>query len=161
MGVLSLAEDFSCPIAASRIFKALMVDQKNLIPKLLPQFIASVDVIQGDGGAGTIEQINFTEASEFKYVKHRIDELDHENFACKYSLIEGDVLGDKLESIDHEVKFEPAAADGGCVCKITSKYNTEGDFSVSEEEIKAGKEKAMAIFKVVESYLQENPDAYA
>lgn len=93
-------------------------------------------------------------------MKHRIDELDNENFSCKYSLIEGDVLGDKLESIDHELKFE-AVADGGCVCKLLSKYNTNGDFSVNEEDIKEGKEKSMVIYKVVESYLVENPDVYA
>ncbi|GMN63411.1 hypothetical protein TIFTF001_032488 [Ficus carica] len=160
MGVTSFKEEFPCPIAPSRIFKALVVDAKNLMPKLLPQFIASVDVIQGDGGAGTIEQVNFTEAVPFKYVKHRIDELDNENFSCKYSLIEGDVLGDKLESIDHELKFE-AVADGGSVCKLLSKYNTKGDFSVNEEDIKEGKEKSMVIYKVVESYLVENPNVYA
>jgi len=99
-------------------------------------------------------------ASHFKYVRHRINELDKENFVCRYTMIEGDALGDKLESIDYEVKFE-AASDGGSMCKMTSKYNTKEAFQVEEEEIKAGKEKAMAIFKVVESYLLENPQAYA
>ena len=99
-------------------------------------------------------------ASHFKCVKHRIDEVDHENLLCKYTMIEGDALGDKLESINYEVKFE-AAIDGGCICKMISKYNTVGDFAVDEEEIKGGKEKAMAIYKVVESYLLQNPDVYA
>ncbi|KAL5541888.1 hypothetical protein UlMin_009598 [Ulmus minor] len=160
MGVTTFTQEISCPIAPTRMFKALIIESNQLIPKLLPQFIASVDVIQGNGGAGTIEQVNFTEASPFKYVKHRINELDQDNFSCKYSLIEGDALGDKLESIDYEVKFE-AAADGGCICKMTSKYNTLGDFEVKEEEIKEGKEKAMGIYKVVESYLLQNPHVYA
>ena len=69
MGVTSFAEEFPCPIAPSRIFKALVVDAKNLMPKLLPQFIASVDVIQGDGGAGTIEQVNFTEGKQFLRIR--------------------------------------------------------------------------------------------
>lgn len=99
-------------------------------------------------------------ASHFKYVKHRLDELDQDNFFCKYSMIEGDPLGDKLESIDYEVKFE-AAADGGCVCKMTSKYNNIGESVVNEEKIKEGKENAMAIYKVVESYLLQNPEVYA
>lgn len=68
MGVTSFTEEFPCPIAPARIFKALMVDSKNLIPKLLPQFIASVDVIQGDGGAGSIEQVNFTEGRSNIYI---------------------------------------------------------------------------------------------
>ena len=99
-------------------------------------------------------------ASHFKYVKHRLDELDKDNFVCKYTMIEGDALGDKLESIAYEVKFE-AASDGGCICKMISKYNTIGDFEIKEEEIKAGKDSAIGIYKVVEAYLLENPQVYA
>ncbi|XP_030528174.1 major strawberry allergen Fra a 1.07-like [Rhodamnia argentea] len=160
MGATSITQELTCPIAPARMFKALIVESNALIPKLLPQFIKSVELVQGDGGAGSIEQVNFTEASHFKYVRHRIDELDKENFVCRYTMVEGDALGDKLESINYEVKFE-AAGDGGSVCKMKSKYNTKEAFQVEEEEIKAGKEKAMAIFRVVESYLLENPQAYA
>lgn len=98
--------------------------------------------------------------SQFKYVKHRIDELDQGNLVCKYTMIEGDPLGDKLESIAHEVKFE-AASDGGCICKMTSKYKTKGDFEIKEEDVKEGKDSAIGIFKVVEAYLSENPQVYA
>lgn len=99
-------------------------------------------------------------ASPFKYVKHRMDELDKENFVCKYTLIEGDPLGDKLECISYEVKFE-AASDGGCISKMTSNYKTIGDFEIKEEEIKAGKDSAIGVYKVVEAYLLENPQVYA
>lgn len=99
-------------------------------------------------------------ASHFNYVKHRIDELDKENLVCKYTMIEGDALGDKLESISYEVKFE-AAGDGGCKCLMTSKYNTIGNIEIKEEEIKAGKDSAIGIYKVVEAYLLENPEVYA
>ncbi|KAM1086588.1 hypothetical protein ACFX2B_012080 [Malus domestica] len=160
MGVTSITQEFLCPIAPARMFKALIIDSKNLIPKLLPQFIASVDVTQGDGGAGSIEQVNFTEGSHFRYVKHRIDELDVENFVCKYTMIEGDALGEKLESIAYEVKFE-AASDGSSICKMTSTYNTIGEFEVKEEEIIAGKNSAIGIYKVVEAYLLENPNVYS
>ena len=60
---------------------------------------------------------------------------------CNYTLIEGDVLGDKLESISYEVKFE--SAGGGRVCKITSHYQRKGDFNVKEEDIKEAKDKHM------------------
>lgn len=93
-------------------------------------------------------------------MKHRIDELDIENFVCKYTMIEGDALGEKLESIAYEVKFE-AASDGSSICKMTSKYNTIGEFEVKEEEIMAGKNSAIGIYKVVEAYLLENPNVYS
>lgn len=93
-------------------------------------------------------------------MKHRIDELDKVNLVCKYTMIEGDPLGDKLESIAYEVKFE-AATDGGCICKMASKYITKADFEIKEEDIKEGKDSAIGIYKVVEAYLSENPQVYA
>ncbi|PIN08414.1 hypothetical protein CDL12_19015 [Handroanthus impetiginosus] len=160
MGVTTITQEFTSPIAAGRLFKALILESNNLIPKLIPQSIKSVEILQGDGGAGSIEQVNFTESSHFKYVKHRIDELDKENFVCKYTMIEGDALGGKLESIGYEIKFEPSNG-GGCICKMTSKYHALGEHEIKEEEIKAGKESAMGIYKVVEAYLLENPHVYA
>lgn len=41
--------------------KASILDSHNLIPKLMPQSIKSIELIQGDGGAGSIKQINFVE----------------------------------------------------------------------------------------------------
>ncbi|CAK7333267.1 unnamed protein product [Dovyalis caffra] len=160
MGATSFTQEFTCPIAPSRMFRALILDSNNLIPKLLPQFIKSVDLIHGDGGAGSIEQVKFAEGTDTKYVKHRIDELDKDNLVCKYTMIEGDPLGDKLESIAYEVRFE-VGSDGDCNCKMTSDYNAVGDFTIKEEEIKAGRDKTRGIYKVVEAYLLENPHVYA
>ncbi|RDX97848.1 Pathogenesis-related protein STH-2, partial [Mucuna pruriens] len=158
MGVTTFTQEYSSSVAPSRMFKALIVDSRNLLPKLLPQFVKDVNVIKGDGGAGSIEQVNFNEASPFKYLKHRIDVLDKDNLICKYTMIEGDPLGDKLESIGYEVKFE-ATSDGGCLCKMASNYKTIGEFDVKEEEVKEGRESTIAIYRVVESYLLENPQA--
>ncbi|KAJ6769408.1 hypothetical protein OIU74_022960 [Salix koriyanagi] len=160
MDVTGYTQEFTCPIAPARMFKALILDSNNLIPNLLPQFVKSVDLIHGDGGAGSIEQVNFTEGTDIKYVKHRIDELDRVNLVCKYTMIEGDPLGDKLESIAYEVRFE-VGSDAGCNCKMTSSYIKLGDFTIKEEEIRVGQDKARGIYKVVEAYLLENPHVYA
>jgi len=63
MGATSITQELTCPIAAARMFKALIIEANALIPKLLPQFIKSVELVQGDGGAGSIEQVNFTEGT--------------------------------------------------------------------------------------------------
>nr|XP_027188028.1 pathogenesis-related protein STH-2-like [Cicer arietinum] len=159
MGVTTFTHDYSSPIAPSRMFKALITDSSNLLPKLLPQFIKDVNLIQGNGEPGTIEQVNFAKASPFKYLKNRIDMIDNDNLVCNYTMIEGDPLGDKFESIAYEVKFE-AISDGGCLCKMISKYNAIGEFEVKEEEIKEGRESSIGICKVVEAYLMENPQVY-
>ncbi|RVW64832.1 Major allergen Pru ar 1 [Vitis vinifera] len=156
MGVHTFTQEITTPIAPARMFKALIVDSHNLVPKLMPS-IKSIEFVEGDGGVGSIKQTNFPEGSHFKYLKHRIDAIDHDNYSCKYTLIEGDVLGDTLESISYEVKFE--ASGSGSVCKMTSHYHSKIEFK--DEDIKAGKDKAMGMYKVVEEYLLANPDAYA
>ncbi|KAK9280925.1 hypothetical protein L1049_003816 [Liquidambar formosana] len=132
MGVTTFTQEFTTPVAPCRMFKALILDSHNLIPKLMPQSIKSIEFIEGDGGVGSIKQTHFPE---------------------------GDVLGDKLESIAYEIKFE--ASGGGCVCKMTSHYHTKAGIELKEEEIKDGKDKAMGLYKVVEEYLLANPDVYA
>uniref|UniRef100_A0A2N9HG99 Bet v I/Major latex protein domain-containing protein n=1 Tax=Fagus sylvatica TaxID=28930 RepID=A0A2N9HG99_FAGSY len=139
--------------------KPLVLDAHNLIPKVIPQVIKSIEIVQGDGGVGSIRQINFAEGSQFKSVKNRIDELNEENYSYKYTYIEGDALADKLESIAFEVQFEPTP-EGGSKNKMTSKYHTKADVVLKEEEIKAGNDKTLEIYKILEAYLLQNPDAY-
>ncbi|CAN4088575.1 unnamed protein product [Withania somnifera] len=159
MAVTTFTEEHTSPLPPKRIFKASIVDSHNLIPKLMPQAIKSIDV-QGDGGAGSIKTINFPDGSNFKSIKYRVDELNEETYTYKYTLIEGDGLVDNLEKITYDVKFEQSA-DGGSISKVISAYYTAGDFKLKEEEIKAGKEKVLAMFKAVEAYLLQNPEAYA
>lgn len=95
-----------------------------------------------------------------KYLKHKIHVIDDKNLETKYSLIEGDILGEKLESITYDIKFE-ANDNGGCVYKTTTEYHTKGDHVVSEEEHNVGRERIMNISKAVEAYLLANPSVYA
>ncbi|GLT56219.1 hypothetical protein SLA2020_292790 [Shorea laevis] len=158
MGITTVTEEITTSISPSRMFKALVLDSHILIPKLVPQSFKSIEFLQGDGGVGTIRHTNFAEGSHFKFMKHKIEALNVDN-DCKYSLIERYALGDTLESITSEVKFEAASA--GRVCKMTNHYHTKGEFVFQEEEIKAGKDKAAGMYKLVEEYLVANPDVYA
>ncbi|CAK9160651.1 unnamed protein product [Ilex paraguariensis] len=97
---------------------------------------------------------------EFNFVKYRIDELNEKTYTYNYTLVGGDSMEAKLQKITYEIKFEQAS-DGGSISRVTSNYYTDGDFVLKEEDIKAGKEKVMAMYKVVEAYLLQNPDAYS
>ncbi|XP_028751601.1 major allergen Pru ar 1-like [Neltuma alba] len=160
MGVYRDEAEYSSQISAPRLFKALVVDAENFVPKLLPEVVKSIQVVHGDGGPGSIRQIHIAEGEKVRSVKNRIDEMNEERLAFSYTTIEGDVLKDKFESIAYEVKFE-AKPDGGSNNKIIIKYNTKGDYEMSEDEIKKGKETTLDIYKVVEAYLLQNPDLYA
>lgn len=61
MGAITVTEEFTSPVSASRLFKALILDADNLIPKIAPQAVKNVEIIEGAGGPGTIKQMNFAE----------------------------------------------------------------------------------------------------
>ncbi|KAB1213918.1 Major allergen Pru ar 1 [Morella rubra] len=159
MGVTKITQSFATQVTPDRMFKALILDSHNICPKLMFASIKSIEFVQGEGEVGSIKQINFTEASPFKYVRHRIDELDKEKFMCKHTLIEGDALMDKLEYITYEVKFE-GYGRGGCVCKMTSEYKAKEGIEIKEEDIELGKDRAIGMYEVVEAYLLAHPRAY-
>ncbi|KAJ0035790.1 hypothetical protein Pint_24419 [Pistacia integerrima] len=50
-------------IPPTKMFKAFVIDGDSLIPKIVPQAIKNVEVVEGDGGPGR---------SQFDYVKHKI-----------------------------------------------------------------------------------------
>ncbi|KAK6161482.1 hypothetical protein DH2020_004863 [Rehmannia glutinosa] len=159
MAITTFTYEHSSPIPPSRIFKASIVDSHNWIPKLMPQAIKSIEIIHGDGDTLRFKLFIHYAGSPFKYVKYRVDELNEETFTYGYTIVEGDSLVNKLEKITYYVKFEPSP-DGGTISKVTSIYHTVGDFTLKEEEAKAGKERVVAMYKAVEAFLIQNPDAY-
>ncbi|KAF3670844.1 Pathogenesis-related protein STH-21 [Capsicum annuum] len=159
MGAYTFTNESTASVAPSRLFKALVIDFSNLVSKLTPD-VKSIENIEGDGGPGTIKKITFVEGGPIKYLKQKIHVIDDKNLVTKYSLIEGDVLGDKAESVGYDGKFE-ASADGGCVCTTVIVYHTKGDYVVTEEEHNVHKEKASDLIKAIEAYLLANPSIYA
>ncbi|XP_024024987.1 major allergen Pru av 1 [Morus notabilis] len=156
MGVFTFDDEFTSTVAPARLFKASVLDADNLFPKIAPQAAKSAETVEGNGGPGTIKKITFPDG---KYVKQRLDSIDQDYFSYGHSVIEGDVLSAELEKISHKTKFV-ASPNGGSIIKVTTKFHTVGDAKVDEAKAKEGKDKAAGLFKLVEGYLQANPDAY-
>ncbi|XP_016568108.1 pathogenesis-related protein STH-2 [Capsicum annuum] len=157
MGAYTFTDESTVSVAPSRLFKALVIDFNNLVSKLIPD-VESIENVEGDGGPGTIKKITFVEGGPMKYLRHKIDVIDEQNLVTKYSLIEGDVLADKAESVDYDAKLE-GSANGGCT--TVTVYHTKGDYVVTEEEHNVHKGRANDIVKAIEAYLLANPSAYA
>ncbi|KAH9307749.1 hypothetical protein KI387_035660, partial [Taxus chinensis] len=47
-------------VEAKRLWNALVVDGPNLLAKQLPEICSGVTFLHGDGGVGSIKQINFS-----------------------------------------------------------------------------------------------------
>lgn len=75
MGVMRFEKEVSAAVAPSRMFKAFFLEAHNFLPKLVPQAIKSVEILQGDGGAGSIKITNFADGMSYSI------ELSH---ICKH-----------------------------------------------------------------------------
>ncbi|KVI09515.1 Bet v I domain-containing protein [Cynara cardunculus var. scolymus] len=56
MGVLTYTDEHTSSVSPARTFKASIVDSHNLMPKLLPDATKSINIVKGDGGAGSIKE---------------------------------------------------------------------------------------------------------
>ncbi|KAL0414213.1 UNVERIFIED_CONTAM: Major strawberry allergen Fra a 1-3 [Sesamum radiatum] len=52
MVAITYDTEIPSPIPAAKMFKALVLDADTLIPKIVPQAIKSVEILEGDGGVG-------------------------------------------------------------------------------------------------------------
>ncbi|KAH1096551.1 hypothetical protein J1N35_013472 [Gossypium stocksii] len=127
MGLFTHEYEVITAILPAKMFKACILDGENLIPK---------------------------EASH--YMVEKVEASDKDELVYSYSVIEGSVFMNKLEKITYETKLEPSSA-GGSISKISCKYYTIGDFEITEEGLKAGKEKALQMLKAVDAYVLANP----
>ncbi|XP_074267527.1 major strawberry allergen Fra a 1-3-like [Silene latifolia] len=161
MGVFTYTmADITSPVSPGRLFKALSTDNHNLIPKVVPYFVQSIEVLQGDpASVGCVKQINLPEGRPYTYLKNRTDEIDTSKFYIKYTTFEGDVLGDNLECAVYETTYEPAG--DGTHYKVIAHYHTKGDAVKTEEEIGVGQDAVKKMFKAVEAHLIANPQLYA
>ncbi|XP_027184711.1 major allergen Pru ar 1-like [Coffea eugenioides] len=162
MAPLTCDFEVPCSIPPARLFKAFFLDD-HLITKMLPQAIKSVEIVEGDGGVGSIKLITFGEGSHYKGLKQRVDGIDKDNFTFSHTILESDAFSDKIEKVANVIKIE-ASADGGSICKTTRtchlKRNTNEHIEGANQEIRAAKETSSAMFKAVEAYLIANPDVY-
>ncbi|KAL1807401.1 hypothetical protein ACET3Z_024391 [Daucus carota] len=155
MGVQKSEVEVTSTVPAGKLYKALCLDIDTLLPQALPGAIKSSEILQGDGGVGTIKLVHLGDASPYNTMKQKIDAIDKEALTYSYSVIDGDILLGFIDSINNHVVFVPKA-DGGCTVKNTIIFNTKGDAVVPEESIKYATETNNAIFKAVEAYLTAN-----
>ncbi|XP_058727965.1 disease resistance response protein Pi49-like [Vicia villosa] len=156
MGVFNFDDETTSVVAPAILYKALVIDADTLTPKVIDA-IKSIEVVEGNGGAGTIKKVTFVEDGETKHVLHKIELVDVANWAYNYSIVGGVGLPDTVEKITFEAKLSEGP-NGGSVGKLSVKYFTKGDDAPSEEQLKKDKAKGDGLFKALEGYVLANPD---
>uniref|UniRef100_A0A0D9W8U6 Bet v I/Major latex protein domain-containing protein n=1 Tax=Leersia perrieri TaxID=77586 RepID=A0A0D9W8U6_9ORYZ len=75
------------------IYGGLRVGQ--LVPQLVPEFFPKVELVEGDGGVGTVQHVIFTPGTpggESMSMRDKIIKIDNENYIREGEVIEGGFL---------------------------------------------------------------------
>nr|P13239.1 RecName: Full=Disease resistance response protein Pi176 [Pisum sativum]AAA33661.1 disease resistance response protein [Pisum sativum] len=157
MGVFNVEDEITSVVAPAILYKALVTDADTLTPKVIDA-IKSIEIVEGNGGAGTIKKLTFVEDGETKHVLHKVELVDVANLAYNYSIVGGVGFPDTVEKISFEAKLS-AGPNGGSIAKLSVKYYTKGDAAApTEEQLKSDKAKGDGLFKALERYCLAHPD---
>ncbi|KAM0043921.1 putative Bet v I/Major latex protein [Helianthus debilis subsp. tardiflorus] len=143
---------------ADKLFKILS-NIHNLAPKVVPEIYKSITTIEGDLGVGTIQSHVYGDAVPYTTSKQKFDVVDVNNFYVEYTVFEGDILSDYLDSIAHRIKISPTA-DGGAVYRHTTVFKCKGETKPTEEVLTQTNEGYKKVFKAIEAYVLANADAF-
>ncbi|XP_054807234.1 class-10 pathogenesis-related protein 1-like [Prosopis cineraria] len=157
MGVFTYQNDNASTVATSRLYKALVVDFDNLVPKIMEG--VTIEILEGNGGPGTLKKLTYPRGEETKYLVQKVEAVDEASYAYNYSMIEGSGLAEGVEKMTFETKLVEGA-DGGSVGKVSITYFTKTDAPPSDEELANGKASGDGLFRAVEAYLLAHPDHY-
>ncbi|GJX83976.1 root allergen protein-like protein [Tanacetum coccineum] len=138
MSVIYSEIEVSSSLFADKLFK-LFHDFDTLGPKLEPQNYKTINLLEGNGGVGSIESTTYGDAIPFTSAKHKIDAIDASNCSVTYMVFKGDALLGILDLATHHIKFVPSA-DGGAVFKDNIVLNCKGDAKLTEETLNQYKE---------------------
>ncbi|XXG59717.1 hypothetical protein AAC387_Pa04g1751 [Persea americana] len=119
------------------LWRALSKDLRFVLPKVAPNLVRDVELLEGDGGLGTIMRFHFgPDVSHMTQQKERIVELDESQLRIGLQVIEGGHLnlgftsygtffkltgtGDIETLVDFKVRFDAVTEDESLPAKTAS-----------------------------------------
>lgn len=64
MGIVTNQTEIPSAIPAPKLFNVFLLDAHNTFPKILPQAIKSIEIIEGNGGPGSLKKTTFAEGGD-------------------------------------------------------------------------------------------------
>ncbi|XP_028779872.1 phytohormone-binding protein-like [Neltuma alba] len=151
-----MAKEFKTQTAVSveleTLWQALSKDLATIAPNVNPQLVKDVQVIEGDGGVGTI--LLFTlcpRASTVGYQKERISELDVVSHEIGIEVVEGGYLNRGFSYFKTMFQLSAKPSEDQTLVNVKIYYESESE-EISEQ-IKAAESTYLSFFKKLEKYL--------
>ncbi|WCJ38625.1 Major strawberry allergen Fra a 1-A [Euphorbia peplus] len=154
MGLTSHETVITCKLPPSKMFNAIVFNHVQLLTNAIPHVYKRVELVQGDGGVGTLRKVYFGEGILLEHMLERVDLIDEENLSYNATILEGNIEG--IEKIVNEMKFEESE-DGGTIFKKMSHCYNIGDYKLDQEQLIKSKETSVGVFQILEDYIIANP----
>ncbi|KAG9441722.1 hypothetical protein H6P81_004041 [Aristolochia fimbriata] len=132
-------------------------DTHNLVPKLLPQQVSHVELLEGKGGSvGAVLKFNFgQDLKHLNYVKNRVEAVDEANRVIKLRVLEGKDMGTVLKSCVYELKMDETS-EGGTKTTVKMDYDTVGDTPLPKELAESMLDGVLGQTKAIDAHLHAN-----
>uniref|UniRef100_A0ACD5YTQ3 Uncharacterized protein n=1 Tax=Avena sativa TaxID=4498 RepID=A0ACD5YTQ3_AVESA len=106
------------------VYGSLLLGQ--LVTQLLPDILSKVEVVDGDGGVGTVLLFTFPPGIVgLSCQKEKFIKVDHENFVKEAVVVEGGFLD--LGFLSYLLRFEIIDAGEGSIIRSTVEYEVGDD----------------------------------
>ncbi|XP_042047896.1 norbelladine synthase-like [Salvia splendens] len=122
----TISDEKTVDVPATEAWKLYSTLQlAKVVEEALPGLISRIDVVQGDGGAGTILELVFPPGMEggLKSYKEKFTVVDHEKRVKETEVVEGGYLD--LGFTMYRVRFEVIEVEGNekqCITRSTIEY---------------------------------------
>ncbi|KAF5755338.1 putative (S)-norcoclaurine synthase [Helianthus annuus] len=116
--------------------------------------LEAVDVVEGDGGPGTILKLTFKPGSGFSYCKEKFTTVDNTNMVKVSEAVEGGFLdiGFNFYRLRIEIKENPKdSSRSSCLLKFTLEYDVKEEFAANASLVTTGP--LLAIMSVASEHL--------
>ncbi|XP_071729358.1 norbelladine synthase-like [Rutidosis leptorrhynchoides] len=134
----TLSEETEVKVPASKAWA--LYGTLELAKVVTGKTVEAVDLVEGDGGIGTILKLTFKPGVGFAYYCEKFTKVDSENMIKETEVVEGGFLdiGFNLYRIRFEIKDKPNDETcSSCVIKTTIEYDVKEEFAANASIITA------------------------
>ncbi|KAL2608521.1 hypothetical protein R1flu_027094 [Riccia fluitans] len=151
---MAFEHEVELDVSAAAIWLAFK-DQNTILPKLLPEAIASIEVVEGEGAPGTTRLIKFGSVSpDGGYVKEKLISIDLESRIVVTEEVEGGHLvqfgftkwvqtlklistGENTSKVHVTAEFEGGSEENIAKSNEVTKHGLTGTFKALEQYVKS------------------------
>uniref|UniRef100_A0A0A8YLA7 Bet v I/Major latex protein domain-containing protein n=1 Tax=Arundo donax TaxID=35708 RepID=A0A0A8YLA7_ARUDO len=146
----SICHEFETDLAAAdvwEVYGSLLLGQ--LVPQLLPEVLSKVELVEGDGGVGTVLLVTLFPSGIYK---EKFIKVDNETYVKQATMIEGGFLN--LGFQKYSVRFEIIAKeDKTSVIRSTIEYEVDEEHASNASLVSTSA--VASIAKAITKYIKE------